>query len=447
MEHRQSRVRASLKELSEKDRLRRELGLWDAILLGLGSILGTGVFVSIALAAQVAGESALAAIILGGLLALFNALSSAQLAASHPVSGGTYEYGYRYLSASWGFCAGWMFLCAKSASAATAALGLSSYLLNLVAYEVAIWRTPLAFFIVLTLTAAVGAGLRRSTLLNSIIVSITLISLLALIVVSLGISENPKRIDLGSLWPESPDELFSLLQATALMFVAYTGYGRIATLGEEVEKPTQTIPRAILLTLSFIGLLYFLVALVSFINLGAEGLAETIYGGVAPLREVARATASPYLVGLISVGAVTALLGVILNLILGLSRVLLAMARRTDMPERFSVLDEQSNPRRAVWAVGALVALLTLIGSIKLAWSFSAVTVLLYYAVTNACCLRLPEEFRLYPRVFAYLGLLTCGFLAFWVEWEIWLTALVLLLPALALRHFKRKKYQNSIVE
>ena len=105
--------------------LQRELGLAGATVTGLGSILGTGVFVSLAIAAGITGPSVILAIVLAAGLALCNALSSAQLAAAHPISGGTYEYGYKYLSPRLGFTAGWLFLCAKTASAATAALGFA----------------------------------------------------------------------------------------------------------------------------------------------------------------------------------------------------------------------------------------------------------------------------------------------------------------------------------
>ena len=114
--------------------LARVVGTPGAILLGLGSIVGTGAFVSIGIAAGVAGPSVVVATALAALLAACNGLSSAQLAADHPVSGGSYEYGYKHVSPRVGFMAGWMFLSAKSASAATAALGLAGYALDVVGH-------------------------------------------------------------------------------------------------------------------------------------------------------------------------------------------------------------------------------------------------------------------------------------------------------------------------
>ena len=142
--------------------LRRVVGLPGAVLLGLGSILGTGIFVSIGIAAGVAGGWVVPAVALAAIVAAFNGLSSAQLAASHPVSGGTYEYGYRYLNPLLGFLAGWMFLAAKSASAATAALGLSGYLLTALGHPGVGGRVALAVSAVLLLTFLVAGGMRRS---------------------------------------------------------------------------------------------------------------------------------------------------------------------------------------------------------------------------------------------------------------------------------------------
>src|SRR5688572_23302527 len=153
-------------------------------MMGLGSIIGTGVFVSAGIASGIAGPAVLLAVVLAALVATFNGLSSAQLAASHPVSGGTYEYGYKYLNSTFGFIAGWMFLCAKSASAATAALGFAGYVLSFfdtVSFfdtNSAIWRIGLGLMAVTLLTAVIMRGLRVSNTLNIAVVTITLAALI-----------------------------------------------------------------------------------------------------------------------------------------------------------------------------------------------------------------------------------------------------------------------------
>src|SRR5690606_3896542 len=205
-----------------------------------------------------------------------------------------------------------------------------------------------------------------------------------------------------------------LLHATALMFVAYTGYGRIATLGEEVHDPGRSIPRAIIVTLVATAAIYALVAFVAVASAGASGLAEATKQAAAPLEVIARGFDIPGIAWLIAVGAVTAMLGVLLNLLLGLSRVVLAMARPGDMPALFAHVDDKpSSPVAAVLLVGGIIAGLAAFGSVKTTWSFSAFTVLVYYALTNLAALRPPPEARLYPRWIPAAGLVCCLGLTF----------------------------------
>ncbi len=414
--------------MTSETSLRRTLGVGSATLLGLGSILGTGVFVSIGLVAGLAGVWTVAAAALAALVATCNALSSAQLAAAYPQSGGTYEYGYRLLHPFAGFTAGWMFLCAKSASAATAALGFSGYALNALGVDAPEARIWLASTLVVVLTALVAGGIRRSNAANTIIVSMTLLALAAFVVAGLPTASGN--------WNRLPSDLPSvrdMLEAIALMFVAYTGYGRVATLGEEVRDPARTIPRAIVTTLVVSALIYIAVAGVGVGALGGDALLGATEGRGAPLEVAARTFGVPGVAGLVAIGAVTAMMGVLLNLLLGLSRVLLAMGRRGDMPRVVTRIDSRrSSPTVAVGVIGALILVLTLGGSVKLAWSFSAFTVLVYYALTNVAALRLPRQKRLYPRAWSIGGLLSCAFLAFWVEPRVWMVGLGLIAAGFA---------------
>jgi APA family basic amino acid/polyamine antiporter len=398
--------------------------------MGLGSILGTGIFVSVGIAAGIAGSAVLVAIAIAAFVAMCNAFSSAQLAANHPVSGGTYEYGYQYLRPAFGFTAGWMFLCAKTASAATAALGFAGYLLHAFGWNTNL-LVPVAVATTLVTTTIVLSGMQRSNVTNIAIVSVTLIALLMFVVAGV---PSVREFGTANLWPffESGTSeygpLHGLLYASALMFVAYTGYGRIATLGEEVREPRRSIPRAIVITLIVSAVLYIAVGGVAIGAVGSVELARATEGEAAPLEVVARSFAASGVHWVVALGAMTAMLGVLLNLILGLSRVLLAMGRRRDMPHAVARLDaSQAQPYVAVCVVGLLVAGLAAIGSVKTTWTFSAFTVLIYYAITNMAALRLGEENRLYPRVFAWCGLGACLFLAFWVEWRIWAVGLSLI--------------------
>jgi APA family basic amino acid/polyamine antiporter len=409
--------------------LKRELGVFGATLMGLGSIVGTGVFVSIGIAAGIAGTAVILAVAIAAIVATCNGLNSAQLAANHAVSGGTYEYSYRYLTPALGFTAGWMFLVAKTASAATAALGFAGYLLNLLRLS-SVWVVPVALVAVIILTLIVLSGIRRSNLANTIIVSVTLLSLGFFIVACLPHAVQAGTDNLTPFFRGSPA---TVLHASALMFVAYTGYGRIATMGEEARSPRQTIPKAMIICLVLTMLLYIAVAAVGIGAVGVDVLGSaTQQTKAAPLEVIVRSVAGSGGALILAIGAITAMLGVLLNLILGLSRVLLAMGRRLDAPRVLARLDrQQTAPYWSVIAVGVAIALLVLLGNVKTTWSFSAFSVLIYYAITNLAALQLSPQERLYPKWVGILGLFSCLFLAFWVESAIWQVGLGLIVAGL----------------
>jgi len=409
--------------------------------MGLGSIIGTGVFVSIGIAAEATGPSVILAIVVAAVVAACNGLSSAQLAACHPVSGGTYEYGYRWLGPRWGFTAGWMFLCAKSASAATAALGMSGYLLHALGHGNgdavssgqgrATGIILLALAVIALVTVLVLSGVRRSSKSNIAIVSVTLISLIVFVIAGL-----PTAIGLGGehLFPMfAPSDaatgpIEGFLRACALMFVAFTGYGRIATMAEEVDHPRHTIPRAIVTTLFLSAALYIFVGAVAVMAVGSTGFASALHVQAAPLETIAQGFGFPAVATIVAIGAITAMLGVLVNLVLGLSRVVLAMGRRRDIPSVFAKLDvAATTPYPAVIVTGLFISGLALIGDVKTTWSFSAFTVLVYYAITNLAAIRLSKQERLYSPVIAWCGLGSCVFLAFWVEVQIWIAGILLI--------------------
>jgi APA family basic amino acid/polyamine antiporter len=406
-------------------------------MMGLGSIVGTGVFVSIGIATGIAGPAVILAIAIGAVVATCNGLNSAQLAANHAVSGGSYEYGYKYLNPSLGFTAGWMFLLAKTASAATAALGFAGYLLNATGLYGRGFLIPTALAAAILMTLIVLSGIRRSNRANIVIVSVTLLSLIFFVLVCL-----PRATEVGveNLTPFFTGSPATVLQASALMFVAYTGYGRIATMGEEAREPRKTIPQAMIVSLVVTMLLYMAVATVGIGAVGTEILGKATQAQAAPLEVAVRSVAGARGATILSIGAIAAMLGVLLNLILGLSRVLLAMGRRRDMPRILARLNRQgTTPDLAVVVVGIAIALLVLLGNVKTTWSFSAFNVLIYYAITNLAALKLPESERLYPKWIAWTGLGACLFLAFWVEPQIWQIGLGLIVAGLIWHKVRQK--------
>ena len=417
--------------------LARVTGVRGAVMLGLGSILGTGVFVSLGIAAGIAGSTVVLAVVLAALVATANGLSSAQLAAAHPVSGGTYAYARRYVHPVAGFAAGWMYLAAKSASAATAALGCVGYGLHLAGIDLGAGaRVAVAVVVLLLLTLLVAGGLRRSSQVNALVVPFTLIALICFVVFG-ALNAAPGALDRITTWGNAGG--LNLGHATALMFVAYTGYGRIATLGEEVRDPARTIPRAIIATLVVSAVLYLSVAATAVAVVGADAFAAATAQGAAPLETIARGFRQSWVAPVLAFGAVTAMIGVVLNLLLGLSRVVLAMAREGDLPRPLAHIDGES-PRRAVWLVGAIIIGLALIGDVKTTWTFSAFTVLIYYGFTNLAALRLPPADRRFPRWISVAGLLCCFGLAFFVPWPVWVAGLGILAVGFGLRAVVRPR-------
>lgn len=380
--------------------LRRSLGLADAVGIGFGAIVGAGIFVVTGIAAGVAGPAILLALPLAGIAAAANALSSAELAASYPQAGGTYEYGYRVLHPLAGFAAGWMFLASKTAAAGTVGLGLVAYL-ERIAPGIPGRAVALVAIAVFTLVNAMG--IRKSSAVNLAIVALSTASLVLFCAFAL------PRFDAGNLRPLAPAGWRGTLQAAALLFFAYTGYARVATLGEEVREPRTTIPRAILITVSSVSVLYLLVVLAAVGSVGADVLAR----GAAPLADAARAMGAGWLETTVAAGAVCAMLGVLLSQLLGLSRMAFAMARRGDLPPALAKVDGRSGaPVRAVILVGVAAAVAAAFGTLRGIAAAASFAILLYYAVANLAALRMPREAKLYPDFVPTVGLAACALLA-----------------------------------
>lgn len=374
--------------------LKRELGVSDAVVIGAGSMIGAGVFAAWAPAARAAGTGLLIGLVIAGVVAFCNAASSAQLAAIHPESGGTYVYGRRQLSLGWGHLAGWGFVVGKTASCAAMALTVGAYL----------WPEQerlVAILAVIGITAVNIGGLSRTVAVTRVLLVVSLTAL-TLVVVSGWSSDGA---DLDRLTPVD-GSLYDILQSAGFLFFAFAGYARIATLGEEVKEPEVTIPKAVPRALAAVLLLYAVVAVTALATVDADALAATD----APLRLVGDSSLS----GVIRVGAGIAALGVLLNLIPGVSRTTLAMARNRELPSWYAHVDgARSLPLRAELTVASVVIVLVLVLELRSAIAVSGVAILTYYAITNAAALTLTSEQRRWPRGIAALGLIGCVVLIF----------------------------------
>ncbi|MFC9684876.1 APC family permease [Streptomyces sp. NPDC056948] len=379
--------------------LQRRLGVGDAVLIGLGSMIGAGIFAALAPAARAAGSGLLVALAVAAVVAYCNATSSARLAARYPASGGTYVYGRERLGDFWGYLAGWAFVIGKTASCAAMALTVGSYVWPDHAHAVAVAA-------VVALTAVNYAGIQKSVWLTRAIVAVALAVLAAVVVAGLtSPTADAARLDVGS-----DATVTGVLQAAGLLFFAFAGYARIATLGEEVRDPARTIPRAIPLALGLTLIVYAAVALAVLTVLGPRGLGEAS----APLSEAVRAAGADWLAPVVRVGAAVAALGSLLALILGVSRTTLAMARDRHLPHVLAAVHPRFQvPHRAELLVGAVVAMLAATADVRGAIGFSSFGVLLYYAVANASAWTLTPDENRPPRLVPALGLAGCLLLAF----------------------------------
>ncbi|MER5599486.1 APC family permease [Streptomyces sp. NPDC002265] len=381
--------------------LRRTLGVGDAVVIGLGSMIGAGVFAALAPAARAAGSGLLLGLALAAVVAYCNATSSARLAARYPASGGTYVYGRERLGAFWGYLAGWSFVVGKTASCAAMALTVGTYLWPGQAHAVAVAA-------VVALTAVNYGGVQKSAWLTRSIVTVVLAVLAAVVVVCLGSGASAA----GRLGTGASGGVGGVLQAAGLLFFAFAGYARIATLGEEVRDPARTIPRAVPLALGITLVVYACVAVAALSVLGPDGLARA----AAPLVDAVRAAGVPALVPVVRAGAALAALGSLLALILGVSRTTLAMARDRHLPGALAVVHPRFRvPHRAELAVGAVVAVLAATVDLRGAIGFSSFGVLTYYAVANASAWTLDPAPA--ARVVPVAGLLGCVVLAFALPW------------------------------
>ena len=376
--------------IPEQAPLQRRLGLGDAVVIGLASMIGAGVFVVFGPAAAAAGSGLLIGLVIAAVVAYCNATSSARLAARYPQSGGTYVYGRERLGEFWGYLAGWSFIVGKMASCAAMALTVGLYAWPAHAHAVAVAA-------VAGLTAVNYRGIQKSALLTRLIITVVL-AVLAGVVAAVLLAG---RADAGrlTLIGGTPG---GVLQAAGLLFFAFAGYARIATLGEEVRDPAETIPRAIRLSLAITVAVYAALAVILLAVLG-PGLESS----AAPLADAVRVAGVSWLEPVVRIGAAVAALGSLLSLILGISRTGLAMARDGHLPSALAAVHPRfAVPHRAEVTVGVIVAVVAALADVRSAIGFSSFAVLVYYAIANA------SAWTLGRRLIPVVGLAGCLLLA-----------------------------------
>ncbi|MGA7206122.1 MAG: APC family permease [Specibacter sp.] len=383
--------------MSTSPGLSRRLGTADAVVIGLGSMIGAGVFAAFTPAAQAAGAGLLVGLAIAALVAYCNATASAQLAAAYPTSGGTYVYGRERLGPWPGFLAGWGFVVGKTASSAAMAMTFAAYAAP------PGWERPMAIAAVVLLVAVNYRGVTRTAAMARIIVGAVLAALALGVAAAWGSgTATPAAMVGGGLFSHG---WYGILQSGGLLFFAFAGYARIATMGEEVVNPRRTIPRAILVALAIAVVVYAVVAVTILAVLGPDGVAAT----PTPLAEAAATGAWGWTAPVLRAGAALASLGALLALIAGLGRTSLAMARESDLPRWFAAVHPRFKvPHRAELALGAVICVIIAFADLRGAIGFSSFGVLIYYLVANVAAWTQTGVDRRYPRTLQVVGAVAC---------------------------------------
>lgn len=400
--------------------LARRLTFGGAVAIGLASMIGAGVFAVFAPAAAAAGDLLLVGLALAAFVAFANAGSTAQLAARYPESGGAYRYGRERLGEWPGFLAGWGFVIGKTASCAAMAMTAAAYLVP------AEWQRPVAIAAVLVIVAINLRGITRTSRAATVIVTIVL-AVLALVIVAgivvavtrattgltFGFVGGPAAGPLAALLEDEPRpeaSVWGVLQAAGLLFFAFAGYARVATLGEEVVDPARTIPRAVQTALGIVFALYAAIAVTLLAALGVPALAAS----EAPLADTVALAGWTWAEPIVRAGAGLAALGALLALIAGVGRTTLAMARDRELPAPLAAVHPRFHvPHVAETAVGVAIIVLILVADLREAIGFSSFGVLVYYLVANLAAATQPRSERRVPRALSITGAIGCLVLAF----------------------------------
>ncbi len=393
---------------SGQPELSRRLGTGDAVVIGLGSMMGAGVFAAFGPAARAAGVGLLVGLAIAAAVAYCNATASAQLAAVYPTSGGTYIYGREQLGPWWGFAAGWGFVVGKTASCAAMALTIGTY-----ALPGPWWAQRLvAFAAVIGLTALNYRGVTKTAALARILVACTLVAL-AVVVIAIAVAGvQPSNLTAAGAW--SSVTVYGVLQSAGLLFFAFAGYARIATMGEEVRDPARAIPRAIIVAFGITVVVYLIVGVSVLLAAGPDRLARS----AAPLAEALRAAGAVPLLPVVAVGATLASLGALLALIAGIGRTTLAMARHGDLPGWLAAVHPRHQvPHHAEVALAVVVCILAATVDLRGVIGFSSFGVLIYYAIANASAYTQPATQRRWPRVLNVCGVVGCLLLVATLPW------------------------------
>ncbi len=393
--------------------MKRDIGLWSATAIGVGAIIGAGIFVVTGVAAGAAGPAIIVSMIITGIVAAFTALSFSELSAVLPREGGAYIFARELISPYVGFIAGWMWIFSNIFTGAAVSLGFAHY------FGAVSPQLPTKFVAVaisLVFISLNYIGVRHSATLNNVLVSVKIAILIFFVALGVG------YLNISHFTPFAPNGFSGVLEGSSLIFFAYAGFARIAIMAEEVKDPRHTIPRSLVLSLGISMVIYLLVSFVGIGLVGYVGLSRT----GSPLAEAIHVTGSHYAVLLVSLGALVATASVLLTTILGVSRVTFAMARENDLPGLLSKIHSKyKTPYVAIWISGTLMIVAAVFADLNQVIAVSNFASLLYYSIANVAALRLDRKVRRYHTLVPAVGLLSCLSLLVFLKLDAWLVGVI----------------------
>jgi basic amino acid/polyamine antiporter, APA family len=415
-------------ENQEPRKLKRSIGLWSAVAINVGAIIGGGIFVVTGIVAGYAGSALIVSMIIAGAIAFITASSFAKLTTWQPVEGGAYEYGRQLVSPYAGFLAGWMWLVANTFVGAAVSLGFAYYLTS------AFPGLPtgiVAAALCLAFTGLNLVGAKESATVNNVLVAVKL-AVLAFFVVF-----GVLHVNTGNFAPFTPLSS-GVLYGTFFIFFAYGGFARVSVIAEEVKDAKLNVPRALLLSLGISIVVYVLVGVVAVGLLGSVGLAAS----ASPLSAAIGITGSSLAVQIVLVGGLVATASVLLTAILGVSRMSYSMARRKDLPSALARLHHRFlTPYYSIAVTGVLMAGLALFADLKSVVAVSTFALLFNYSITNIAAFKLKNGRRLW-RFVPLLGLATCFMLLAFILFatpQAWLVGVVFLIAGTAYYAMQKK--------
>ena len=384
----------ALKETQPKS-LRQNLGLWSAIAINIGAIIGGGIFVVTGIVAGLAGSALVISIIVAASIAFLTALSFTRLSAWQPIEGSGYEYVRQLISPSAGFLSGWMWIIANTFGGAAVSLGFAYIIaeaipgvpVKIVAAAMCIAFSTLNFI-----------GIRQSALINNALVVIKIVILGFFIIFG---ATHVATSNLEPFEPFSSGVLFGAY----FIFFAFGGFARATIIAEEVKDPKRNVPKAVLLSLVISTLVYVLVGLVAVGLVGAGNLATSY----SPLVFAIGATGSSAAVRIVSIGGMVATASVLLTSILGVSRMVFSMARRGDLPQALSRINKKfGTPHVSIWVIGLAMTFLVLFFDLTGILVVSTFALLFWYTLVNAAALKLEQKKSVRRKLLPVLGIGTC---------------------------------------